>query len=50
LTFHTLENGAGGYDNTHKFITIQANNKKRANSCSRELGLLPFFIGKKSKI
>ena len=48
LTLHTLENGVGAYNEHSRFITIQANDKKRANSCSRELGLQPFFIGRRS--
>ena len=38
-TFFTLENGAAGFNDKYKFITVQANNKKRANQCARELGL-----------
>ena len=39
ITFFTLENGVAGFNDKFKFIAIQANNKKRANLCARELGL-----------
>ena len=48
LIVHTLENGVGAYNEHPRFITIQANSKKRANSCSRELGLQPFFVSHRS--
>jgi hypothetical protein len=39
LTVHTLSEGVAGYNDNWKHIVIQANDKRKANKCARELNL-----------